>query len=171
LARARGLCDGHYKRWLQRRPLDGGLAPRVKGGVRCQVPGCERHGNLRGLCQEHRRRVDRHGDVLAHIPIGEWRLGRYVNKDDGYRYIWLPEHPNARKSGYVAEHRLVMAEHLGRPLLAHETVHHLNRDRLDNRLENLELWTAPPVSGARPADLVEYAVEVLRCYAPDRLQG
>jgi hypothetical protein len=62
-----------------------------------------------------------------------------------------------------------MSEHLGRPLLAHETVHHLNRDRLDNRLENLELWAAPPVRGARPADLVEYAIQILELYSPDRL--
>jgi hypothetical protein len=95
-------------------------------------------------------------------------MGSFVG-DNGYRDIWRPDHPNAKKSGYIAEHRLVMAEHLGRPLLPHENVHHLNRDRLDNRLENLELWAAPPVSGARPTDLVDYAVQILQTYAPERL--
>jgi len=74
---------------------------------------------------------------------GLWKGGRSHN-GGGYVLVWVPpEHPFAAemrtKAGYVLEHRLVMAEHLGRPLRRNETVHHLNGDKADNRVENLQI--------------------------------
>jgi HNH endonuclease len=90
--------------------------------------------------------------------------------DRGYVLIFEPEHPNARKDGYVAEHTKVMASILGRPLEHFEEVHHMNGIRSDNRPANLELWARsmqPP--GCRVSDLVESAVRVLRLYQPEIL--
>ena len=69
----------------------------------------------------------------------------------------------------MAEHRLVVARALGRPLTRDESVHHLNGDRGDCRLENLELWSRYQPSGQRVADKVSWALELLRRYAPDLL--
>jgi hypothetical protein len=75
-----------------------------------------------------------------------------------------PEHPMAGKSGVVGEHRLVLAEALGRPLLPNETPHHKNGNRQDNRIENLELWVKPQVPGQRAVDLLAWAKEIIALY-------
>lgn len=53
-----------------------------------------------------------------------------------YVLLWKPEHPKSRL-GRVAEHRLIIEEHLGRFLRDDEFVHHINCRKDDNRLENL----------------------------------
>lgn len=81
-------------------------------------------------------------------------LGR-TKTTDGYIYVRRPEHPAASRKGYVAEHRLVVEERLGRYLHQSERVHHRNGVRSDNRPENLEIWllgTKDP-HGARVRDL------------------
>lgn len=87
------------------------------------------------------------------------KVGKKKVDRSGYIAIRFPEHPNANKTGYVYEHRLVMSDHLGRPLTKQENVHHVNGDRKDNRLDNLELWVKPQTPGQRVEDLVEFVVE------------
>ena len=66
--------------------------------------------------------------------------------------------------GRIREHIFVMSEHLKRPLFKHESVHHKNGDRLDNRIENLELWSKAQPPGQRVDDKINYFIEFLQAY-------
>lgn len=108
-----------------------------------------RIGELLGISQTAISKLfERHG-VKTDIRIakgerhGNWQGGRSLVKATGYVVARIyPDNPlysMANTSGYVMEHRLVMAEALGRPLMEWETVHHINGDKTDNRLKNLQL--------------------------------
>lgn len=68
-----------------------------------------------------------------------WKGG--IRHSKGYIKTWMPDHPNCDNEGYMFEHRLVMETYLGRYLTPKELVHHKNKIKTDNRIENLELVT------------------------------
>jgi hypothetical protein len=67
-----------------------------------------------------------------------WKIEKIVRKGD-YNYALVKNHPNATKTGYVLEHRIIMENHLGRILNPNELVHHKNGNKLQNVIENLEI--------------------------------
>ena len=68
-----------------------------------------------------------------------WKGGRYQELR-GYIVVKAPYHPHCGKNGGVYEHRLVMEKHLKRFLEPNEIVHHKNKIKNDNRVENLMLF-------------------------------
>lgn len=106
------------------------------------------------------------GNQGANNP--RWKGGRFKQRQG---YILIRLYPDdlyysmANSHHYVFEHRLIMAEHLGRSLEQYEKVHHKNGIKDDNRYpENLELWLKKQPSGQRIEDILEYAYWVIDKY-------
>jgi len=164
----RDLCEKHYARFLSHGDtsvnLNGRAVYRYGAEQVCSVDGCVKRGYLRkGLCEMHYARLQRTGAVeTTRRPAGAG------SRKDGY--VVVQKIIDGRRVS-IPEHRRVMEEHLGRPLTQHETVHHINGVRDDNRLENLELWSTHQPRGQRIPDKIAWAIEMLELYAPEALSG
>ena len=129
----------------------------------CQIGDCNKKHTAKGMCQMHYRR-----NKLYKNPEVVMNTGKTYDRD-GYVFIRYIS-GNGRAGKYKYEHRLVMEQMIGRELLGIENVHHKNGIRSDNRPENLELWSRRQPPGQRVEDKVEYAIEILKLYAPDLLK-
>jgi len=72
------------------------------------------------------------------IKVGAGYIHIYVGKDNPF-FGMTSRNNKSGYAGYVQEHRLVMAQHLGRSLTKYEHVHHINGDKQDNNIANLQL--------------------------------
>ena len=161
----KGLCSGHYaqnRRGQELRPLKTTRSPRHSPDGLCLFESCGLDARSHGLCQYHYRQ-DRRGEQLMARPTRTEAEG--WNTTNGYRAWYRPDHPNSgSKTGVIYEHILRMSEHLGRPLLPHEEVHHRYGDKKDNRIESLELWTVSQPKGQRVEDKIQWAIDFLEEY-------
>ena len=162
---SRGLCKTHWRRMkAYGSPLAG--KPERRRPIRlCSIEGCQGVHKGRGFCNKHLMMIRTHGDPLWKPTVKE--TVRYTHCS-GYWYISVPVGtPGSiwlKNRQVMFEHRYVMQQMLGRPLKRSETVHHINGNRKDNRLENLELWVSSHPSGQRVQDHLEWARDIISTY-------
>lgn len=170
--KAYGLCEAHHERAKKYGdPLHGDDLKLYRQQKICSVRDCHRPTLAKNLCSSHYLRLRKYGDPLAGSKIRRWyredHEKKYVDRL-GYVNVYCPGHPMVKgKRNTIAEHRLVMAERLGRPLTKDETVHHINGVRDDNRPENLELWNKTQPAGQRIEEKLRFYTVMAEQYAPD----
>lgn len=152
----------------------------------CKGPDCKNKPIAKGLCSAHRRQYKKDGELRPLVDrqhYKKWSYGERRPNKDGYILVYKPDHPNAKGSGHVLEHRMVMSDILDRPLRHDENVHHKNGFRDDNRLVkgheiecpdgccNLQLWSKFQPPGQRVCDKIAWAKKVLETYEPEALSN
>lgn len=101
----------------------------------CQIEGCTRRYTCKGYCNTHyyywrRKGVPETDKSKAQIA----KYGKGTLTPDGYRLL-------SKDGRRIKEHRWVLEQHLGRKLESWEHIHHINENKLDNRVENLKIVT------------------------------
>ena len=84
------------------------------------------------------------GKIAAQIRINKTKdfIGKKVRQKSGYYEIYTRKtHPYRPNDNWVREHIIVMENFLGRRLEKNEVVHHIDGDKTNNNINNLDLCT------------------------------
>lgn len=182
--RHRGLCEPHYAVRLragQLPPLDCQYCGSVDGVRKLVCEKCRKDRRTARMAQKWAAEREQRRAVIAaagmpcagcgtSLPWASRRgmrcvpCSRYVGAG-GYVYVRTPDRRQ------ITEHRYVMEQHIGRPLLPSESVHHVDGQRSNNDISNLELWTNSHPAGQRVLDQLRWAREIVALYGNDFDQG
>ena len=157
-------CDtcGHETTTTYSNYIQGQRTREFDGKTYCRpcskaVGGATRHGRPQPHVAERNRR-------LSGGKHPSWKGGTYIN-NWGYRMIHVRSGKDPNGSGwncYELEHRVVMEKHLGREINQGEIIHHINGDKLDNRIENLDLCESEKQHRQAHISLEQTAIELVQ---------
>ena len=136
---------------------------RVMRRTGCDVDGCDRPHLAKGKCHTHYNRLTNGIPMDAPVRGHNLPIGHVSKLKSGYCRIKVATDKGASK--WKDQHVHVMEQHLGRSILPSEVVHHKNRRRADNRLENLQVRNRdehPP--GGSVSHLIAWCIEFLSRY-------
>jgi len=175
--KARGLCMYHYQRARKSGALEAKIERVSKYQCEpCIVKGCTGRPVSRFMCSKHAQQreagiIDENGRQLRPL-INRGRTPKDGPIYDGAGYVLVrppADYTGPTRQGRVLEHRLVVAQKLGRPLQPHEVVHHIDGNRRNNDPSNLTLLTQRdhPPAHEHTEETVMEALAALRHNDPE----
>lgn len=90
-------------------------------------------------CAAHYKGANKRGKKLP--PRVEWKYSARTQDKNGYVRMYAGNHLFSKGRKMIAAHIMVIEAHIGRALTENECVHHINENKQDNRLGNLQLMT------------------------------
>ena len=133
---------------------------KIDRSKQCKIAQCQDITWTTGLCAHHFKSLERYGDPHIHKRVRRGTDARFYLHPSGYMQRRF-------RGKHQFEHTFIMEQYLGRKLLPHENVHHINGVKHDNRLENLELWSTHQPPGQRIVDKVRWARTILATYSSE----
>ena len=140
------------KQWLQKKYFNEKLLMSEIGSL-CNVQSATIHKWFKRFGFKGRTPSERHMGKWN----GKWKGGKYIrhhSKDHYIRIIRIDGKP-------VKEHRFIMEKKLGRKLLPQETIHHLDGNSLNNKINNLLLLPSNSAHRCYEATLQSFAKQIL----------